>query len=110
MYAIIVDGGRQYKVTPGQKSDIDFRDSANSGDTIEFSEVLAIGTDDGLQLGTPKIQGAKVTATVVSETKGPKIYVQKFRRRKDYRRRTGHRQAYTRIEISEINVAENVAG
>jgi large subunit ribosomal protein L21 len=102
MYAIIVDGGRQYKVEPGQKLDIDLRDDAKSGDTIEFEQVLAIGGDEGLQLGSPSIDGAKVTATVISTEKGEKIYVEKFRRRKNYHRRTGHRQQYTRIEISDI--------
>ncbi|RMF43207.1 MAG: 50S ribosomal protein L21 [Planctomycetota bacterium] len=109
MYAIIVDGGRQYKVTPGQRLDIDLRQSAEIGGTIEFTDVLAIGTDDGLQVGTPKVAGAKVTAKVLSEVKGPKIYIQKFRRRKDYRRRTGHRQTYTRIEVSDIQVADAAA-
>ncbi|GIW96813.1 MAG: 50S ribosomal protein L21 [Pirellulaceae bacterium] len=102
MYAIIVDGGRQYKVTQGQQLDIDYRETANSGDTLEFTKVLAVGGDEGLTVGTPTVEGAKVTAKVVSVAKGPKIYVQKFRRRKDYRRRTGHRQPYTRIEIAEI--------
>ena len=102
MYAIIVDGGRQYKVEPGQKLDIQLRSNANAGDTIEFDQVLAIGGDEGLQLGSPSVEGAKVTATVVSTEKGEKIYVEKFRRRKNYHRRTGHRQQYTRIEIGEI--------
>ena len=102
MYAIILDGGRQYKVEPGQRMDIDLRSEVNPGDSIEFSEVLAIGGDEGLKLGSPSISGAKVTAKVVSEEKGEKIYIQKFRRRKDYHPRTGHRQKYTRIEISEI--------
>ena len=64
--------------------------------------VLAIGGDEGLQLGTPAIEGAKVTAKVIGVEKGEKIYIQKFRRRKNYQRRTGHRQKYTRIEIAEI--------
>jgi large subunit ribosomal protein L21 len=102
MYAIFVDGGRQYKVEPGQKLDIDLRGEVNSGDTIEFDQVLAIGGDEGLQLGSPAIEGAKVTAKVIGTEKGEKIYVEKFRRRKNYHRRTGHRQKYTRIEIGEI--------
>ncbi|MCR9294747.1 MAG: 50S ribosomal protein L21 [bacterium] len=102
MYAIIVDGGRQYKVEPGQRLDIDLRDDANTGDTIEFDQVLAIGGDEGLQLGSPSIEGAKVTATVLGMELGDKVYVEKFRRRKNYHRRTGHRQKYTRIEIGDI--------
>ena len=102
MYAIIVDGGRQYRVEPGQKLDIDLRSDVGAGDTIEFDQVLAIGGDEGLQLGSPSVPGAKVTATVVGTEKGEKIYVEKFRRRKNYHRRTGHRQRYTRIEIGQI--------
>ena len=102
MYAIIRDGGRQYKVAPGQRIDIDLRDSVNAGDTLEFSHVLAIGGDEGLKLGTPAIDGARVIAKVIGVEKGEKLYIQKFRRRKNYKRRTGHRQQYTRIEIAEI--------
>lgn len=102
MYAIITDGGRQYKVEPGQRLDIDLRSDVNAGDTLEFANVLAIGGDEGLKLGSPLIDGAKVTAKVVGTEAGEKIYIQKFRRRKNYKRRTGHRQHYTRIEIGEI--------
>lgn len=103
MYAIILDGGRQYKVVTGQKLDIDLRKDLSSGDKIEFSEVLAIGGDEGLKLGAPAISGAKVAATVVSQEKGEKITVEKFRRKKTHHRRNGHRQKYTRIEIGEIS-------
>lgn len=102
MYAIIQDGGRQYRVESGTKLDIDLRKDASAGDTIEFETVLAIGGTEGLKLGTPAVDGAKVTAKVVSEEKGEKIYIEKFRRRKNYHRRNGHRQRYTRVEISEI--------
>jgi large subunit ribosomal protein L21 len=102
MYAIILDGGRQYKVTQGQRLDIDLRKESSAGDVIEFPEVLAIGGDEGLQLGSPSIEGAKVTAKVISTEKGDKIYVEKFRRRKSYHRRKGHRQQYTRVEIDSI--------
>lgn len=104
MYAIIVDGGRQYKVEEGVKLDIDLRADVSTGDTIEFNEVLAIGGDEGLKLGTPHVDGAVVSAKVISsEEKGEKIYVEKFRRRKNYHRRNGHRQKYTRIEIGKIS-------
>ena len=102
MYAIIIDGGRQYKVESGQRLDIDLRNDLKTGDTVEFANVLAIGGKEGLKLGSPAIEGAKVTAKVISEEQGEKIYVQKFRRRKGYHRRNGHRQQYTRVEISEI--------
>jgi large subunit ribosomal protein L21 len=104
MYAIIVDGGRQYRVQPGQRLDIDFRADSNAGDTLEFSQVLAIGGGGtGIKLGAPSIDGAKVSATVIGVEKGEKIYIQKFRRRKNSKRRTGHRQTYTRVEIGEIS-------
>ncbi|MEZ6137863.1 MAG: 50S ribosomal protein L21 [Pirellulaceae bacterium] len=102
MYAIISDGGRQYKVAPGQRLDVDLRANANPGDVLEFANVLAIGGDEGLKLGSPVISGAKVTAKVVGVEKGEKIHIQKFQRRKNYHRRIGHRQSYTRIEIAEI--------
>ena len=102
MYAIILDGGRQYKVEKGQQVDIDLRKDLNSGDSVEFGEVLAIGGSEGLKLGSPSISGAKVTGKVISVEKGDKVYVEKFRRRKSYHRRNGHRQKYTRVEIAEI--------
>lgn len=102
MYAIICDGGRQYKVTEGLFLDIDYRETAESGDAIEFDRVLAVGGDDGLKLGQPTLSGAKVSAEVVGLEKGPKLFVQKFRRRKNYDVRTGHRQKYTRVVIKSI--------
>lgn len=102
MYAIIVDGGRQYKVQAGQRLDIDLRGDLNSGDMLQFDNVLAIGGDEGLKLGSPSISGAKVTAKVIGVEKGDKIHIQKFQRRKQYHRRIGHRQKYTRVEIAEI--------
>ena len=102
MYAIIADGGRQYKVEEGQELDIDLRD-ADSGDEITFEQVLAVSGDDGLKVGQPVVEGASVTAEVLTEVKGNKIYVQKFRRRKNSKRRTGHRQRYTCIRVSKIS-------
>lgn len=102
MYAIIADGGRQYKVEQGQTLEVDLRD-AEIGATLSFDRVLAVGGDDGLRLGQPVLDGAAVSATVLDNTKGPKIYVQKFRRRKNSKRRTGHRQKYTRVRIDSIN-------
>ena len=101
MYAIIEDGGRQYKVEEGQTLEVDLRD-ANPGEEIRFERVLAIGGNDDFKLGTPEVSGAAVTAKVLDQTKGDKIYVQKFRRRKNSKRRTGHRQRYTRVRIEKI--------
>ena len=102
MYAIICDGGRQFKVSEGQLLDIDYRETAETGDKVEFDQILAIGGDAGLKLGQPTISGAKVSASVIGLEQGEKIYIQKFRRRKNYEVRTGHRQKYTRIKIETI--------
>ena len=103
MYAIVVDGGRQYKVEPGMELDIDFRD-LSQGEEITFEKVLAVSGDEGLKLGTPTVEGAAVTASVVGPIKDKKIYVQKFRRRKHSKKRTGHRQIHTRVKIEKIAV------
>jgi large subunit ribosomal protein L21 len=103
MYAIIADGGRQYKVAPGQILDIDFRETATDGDTLSFDQVLAVQSDSGLKLGKPTVSGAAVTAKVIGVEKGEKVYIQKFRRRKNFDKRTGHRQLYTRVQIDQIN-------
>ncbi|QDV61385.1 MULTISPECIES: 50S ribosomal protein L21 [Crateriforma] len=102
MYAIFTDGGRQYRVEPGMELDVDYREIAE-GETLTFDKVLAVGGDDGLKLGAPTVDGAKVTASVLGTHKDKKIYVQKFRRRKNSRRRTGHRQVHTRIKVEEIS-------
>lgn len=104
MYAIIEDGGRQYKVEEGQELDLDYREASN-GDTLVFDRVLAVRNGDQFQLGRPLLDAAKVTAEVVGVIQGPKLVIQKFRRRKNYRRRTGHRQLYTRVKVGKIDVA-----
>ncbi|MFO0914354.1 MAG: 50S ribosomal protein L21 [Pirellulales bacterium] len=103
MYAIIADSGRQYKVSEGQILDVDFRD-ASVGDKIQFDRVLALSGEAGVQIGKPVVSGAAVAAEVLGVTMGPKLVVQKFRRRKNSRRRTGHRQMFTRVRIDKINV------
>jgi large subunit ribosomal protein L21 len=104
LYAIISDGGRQMKVEEGQTLDIDFRD-LSAGEQIKFDRVLALRNDEGLQVGQPTIGSVSVTAEVVGASQGPKLVIQKFRRRKNYRRKTGHRQIYTRVKIGKIEVA-----
>ena len=101
MYAIIADSGRQFKVEEGQEVVVDLRD-AEAGSTITFDQFLAVSGDDGVKIGKPTVDGASVTAEVLGEVKGKKIYVQKFRRRKNSRRRTGHRQHYTTVRIESI--------
>jgi large subunit ribosomal protein L21 len=103
MYAIFEDGGRQFKVEEGQQLDLDYRD-ASRGDELKFDKVLAYRDDDGLTLGQPVVESAAITAEVVSVTQGPKLVVQKFRRRKNSRTRTGHRQLYTRVKITRIEL------
>jgi len=103
MYAIIEDGGRQYRVEEGQVLEIDYRDTS-SGEEITFDRVLAGRDDDGVKIGTPDVTGAIVTAKVLGTSQGPKLVVQKFRRRKNSRRKTGHRQLHTQVKISKIQL------
>jgi len=103
MYAIVEDGGQQLKVEPGQELEIDYRDLA-AGSEVKFERVLAYRDDNELRVGQPLLDSVTVTGKVLGVTQGPKLYVQKFRRRKTYRRRTGHRQLYTRVRISQIAV------
>ena len=101
MYAIIVDGGRQYKVEEGQELEVDFRELAKGGE-LTFDRVLAVGGEGDLKLGTPQVEGASVSAEVLGVSFGDKLTVQKFRKRKNSRRRTGHRQMHTRVRINKI--------
>jgi large subunit ribosomal protein L21 len=103
MYAIIVDGGRQYKVEQGQRVLLDYR-NASAGDTLQFDQVLCARDDNGLKLGSPLLSGATVSGEVVGTRQGEKIFVQKLRRRKTLRRRTGHRQLYTEVQINKIDL------
>ena len=102
MYAIFEDGGRQFKVEEGQELEIDYRDVA-SGEQLTFDKVLAVRNDESLLMGQPTLASASVTAEVVGVVHGEKLYIQKARRRKTLRRRTGHRQIYTRVKIAKIN-------
>jgi large subunit ribosomal protein L21 len=104
MYAIFKDGTRQHKVVVGTRIMVDFRDGIDAGKIIEFDKVLAVCGDDGVKIGQPVVQGAKVVAEVIGEEKGPKLIVAKFRRRKNSKRKTGHRQHYTLVKINEIVV------
>ena len=102
MYAIISESGRQYKVEEGQELFVDYREAA-AGDEIRFERVLAVSSDSGLKVGTPEVSGAVVTGEVMGVKMGPKLVVQKLRRRKNSRRKTGHRQMYTRVKIAKIS-------
>jgi large subunit ribosomal protein L21 len=101
MYAIIADSGKQFKVEEGQTIQVDYRD-VHAGDQITFDKVLCVSGKDGAKLGEPTVDGATVTGEVVGVKQGPKLIVQKIRRRKNSRRRTGHRQLYTAVKIDNI--------
>ena len=103
MYAIIAESGRQYRVEEGQELQIDYRDIP-VGDTISFEQVLAISGDGETKIGTPVVEGATVEAVVLGAVQGPKLVVQKLRRRKNSRRKTGHRQVHTSIRVTSIKV------
>jgi large subunit ribosomal protein L21 len=101
MYAIIEDQGRQYTVREGDLVQLDLRD-ATEKESIVFDRVLMVRDEKETRVGTPTLAGAKVVATVVGEVKGPKVVVRKFKRRKNYRRKQGHRQHYTQVRIESI--------
>lgn len=101
MYAIIQTGGHQYKVAPGDTIEVERLD-AKPGSDVELAEVLMVSGDNGVQIGTPFVGGAKVVARVVGPAKGEKLIVFKYKAKKRYRRKTGHRQGLTRLNIKEI--------
>ena len=101
MYAIIQSGGKQYHVTEGARLNLE-RLKGEVGQEVSFDEVLLIGGDDSVQVGQPKLQGAQVMGTIVEQGKGDKILVFKMKRRKMYRRKRGHRQLFTQVQIDKI--------
>ena len=102
MYAIIRTGGKQYMVHEGDILNVEKLD-VQEGSTIELNEVLAISDDENnLKVGTPLLEGAKVEAEVLKHGKGKKIIVYKYKPKKNYRRKYGHRQPYTQIRITKI--------
>ena len=100
-YAIVETGGKQYKVAAGQTIDVDYLDVAE-GENVELSKVLFIADGEKATIGSPTVDGAKVVATSRGERKGDKIIVFKYKPKVRYRRKKGHRQLYTRLEIKEI--------
>src|SRR5688500_1505390 len=102
MYAVIVDSGTQFFVEEGQKLLVDLR-AGEPGQTLEFDRVLMVGGgEQGPKIGTPLLDGAKVVASIVGETRLKKIHVGTYKRRKNYRRHKGHRQRMTEIKISQL--------
>ncbi len=101
MYAVVVTGGRQYRVAQGETLRVE-KLAAEVGDEIKLDQVLLVGSGEGVTVGTPHVAGAAVTAKVVAHGRGEKIRIVKFRRRKHHRKEMGHRQHYTEIEITGI--------
>ena len=102
-YAIIRTGGKQYRVEPGQKLRIQSLDG-DVGSQVEFTDVLLGGDGDSVRSGTPSLSGARVTGEIVKHGRGEKIVVFKFKRRKNYARKQGHRQGFTEIKINDITL------
>ncbi len=101
MYAVFQDGSKQHRVGEGDVVDVDYR-PLKPGDIIEFDNVLLCSREDGVIVGNPTIPNAKVRARVVGKVQGPKLYIVRFRRRKNSKRRVGHRESYTRVGVEEI--------
>lgn len=101
MYAVLSTGGKQYRV---QEGDVIFVEKLNAevDSTVELTEVLAVSNGDALKVGTPVVEGAKVVAKVLAQGKAKKIIVFKYKPKKDYRKKTGHRQPYTKLVIEKI--------
>ncbi|MDR5867876.1 50S ribosomal protein L21 [Halomonas koreensis] len=102
MYAVIKSGGKQYRVQEGQTLKLE-KLEVPTGDTIEFDEVLLVGSDDDVKVGAPTVDGAKVSAEIVAHGRGEKVRIIKFRRRKHSMKRQGHRQWFTEVKITGIS-------
>jgi large subunit ribosomal protein L21 len=100
-FAVIQTGGKQHRVEPGQTIEVD-KLPVEEGQTVELTDVLLVSDENGVRHGRPLLDGAKVVGRVVKQTRGPKIIVFKYKPKVRYRKKTGHRQALTRIEIEEI--------
>ena len=101
MYAVIKTGGKQYKVTAGEKIKVE-QIAADVGQEIVIDQVLAVGNGADLKVGSPLVAGASVKATVVAHGKHDKVHIFKMRRRKHYRKSQGHRQTFTELQISAV--------
>jgi large subunit ribosomal protein L21 len=101
MYAVIRTGGKQARVAPGDSIRVEKLDGT-VGDAVELSEVLLVGDEGEPRIGTPLVEGAKVVGTITAQDRAAKITVFKMKRRKGYRRKRGHRQAYTEVRVDKI--------
>jgi len=102
MYAVVKTGGKQVRVTPGQAVRVE-KLAGSVGDSVEFEEVLLLGGEGETRVGTPLVVGARVSGTITAQARSPKITVFKMKRRKGYRVKQGHRQAYTEVRVESIN-------
>jgi large subunit ribosomal protein L21 len=102
MYAIIDDGGKQYRVSEGDTIYVETRELPPGAKTIEFDRVLMLGEGAKSKVGSPHVAGAKVTATLAAQVRGPKLEIVKFKRRKGYRLHKGHRQNLLKVTIDRI--------
>ena len=102
MYAVIEEGGKQYRVSQGDKIRVEKRDLAE-GSEFTIDKVMMVGRDDGATIGAPYVEGASVTAKILEHGKEDKVIVFKYRRKKNYRRFRGHRQQYTLLSVEAIN-------
>ncbi|MFB0957852.1 MAG: 50S ribosomal protein L21 [Clostridiaceae bacterium] len=101
MYAVLKTGGKQYKVSEGDVIYVE-KLVADVDSTVELTEVLAIAGDNGITVGSPTVEGAKVVCKVLAQDKAKKIIVFKYKAKKDYRRKQGHRQPYTKLQVEQI--------
>ena len=101
MYAIIKSGGKQFRAVPGQTIKVPSL-TAEPGEKVTFGDVLVTGGDDGITVGAPTVDGVSVTGEVVRHGKARKVIIFKWKRRKNYRRKQGHRQGFTEVRIGEI--------
>jgi large subunit ribosomal protein L21 len=108
MYAVISTGGKQYRLEQGDLIKVESLKGA-VGDKVVFDEILAMGDEKTSQIGTPLLAGAQVIGTIVEQGRGPKVKVLKFKRRKMYRKKTGHRQQFTAVKIDSISSGEKAA-
>ncbi len=102
MYAVIKTGGKQYKVEQGSTIRVE-KLEGDAGKTLEIDQVLLVADGENFKIGTPVVAGARVTCQIVAQEKGEKLLIFKFRRRKAYRKKTGHRQPYTALKITNIS-------
>jgi large subunit ribosomal protein L21 len=105
MYALVEAGGKQYKVAPGQVIEVD-RLSVEEGSQVELDKVLLVADGESVTVGKPLVEGAKVVAEAVGESRGKKVIVFKYKPKVRYRRKKGHRQLYTRLAIKEISLGQ----